>query len=101
MCKSENFYKPKERGRNSVFLLKHSRFFDFLCAMKKFPLALISALPLAAGADIDRIGGTLAPSHDALLQRKRYIDMTGNNANHPNKFLISVYAQTILNLLEK
>ena len=30
--------------------------------MKKFLLALISALPLAAVADIDRIGGTLAPS---------------------------------------
>ena len=40
-------------------------------------------------------------AHDALLQRKRYIDMTGNNVNHPNKFLISVYAQTVLKLLEK
>lgn len=40
-------------------------------------------------------------AHDALLEKKRYIDMTGNNANHPNKFLINVYAQTILKLLEK
>ncbi len=40
-------------------------------------------------------------AHDALLKQKRSIDMTGNNANHPNKFLINVYAQTILKLLEK
>lgn len=40
-------------------------------------------------------------AHDALLEKKRYIDMTGNNVNHPNKFLINVYAQTILKLLEK
>lgn len=38
-------------------------------------------------------------AHKALLSKKKYIDMTGNNVNHPNQFLIRVYAQTILNLL--
>ena len=37
--------------------------------------------------------------HSALLQKKRFFDMTGNNVNHPNDFLISVYAQTILKIL--
>ena len=37
--------------------------------------------------------------HKALLQKKRYFDMTGNNVNHPNDFLASVYAQTILAVL--
>ena len=34
--------------------------------------------------------------HRALLERKRYFDMTGNNVNHPNDFLARLYAQTIL-----
>ena len=45
---------------------------------------------------------TVAPMttmHRALLQRKRYFDMTGNNVNHPNDFLARVYAQTILNVI--
>ena len=35
----------------------------------------------------------------ALLEKKRFFDMTGNNVNHPNDFLASVYAQTILKIL--
>lgn len=34
--------------------------------------------------------------HRALLSRKSYHDMTGNNVNHPNDFLARVYAQIIL-----
>ena len=37
--------------------------------------------------------------HKALLTKKRYFDMTGNNVNHPNDFLASVYAQSILEVL--
>ncbi len=37
--------------------------------------------------------------HSALLSKKRFFDMTGNNVNHPNDFLASVYAQTILKIL--
>ncbi len=40
--------------------------------------------------------------HKALQERKRFLDMTGNNVNHPNDFLIRVYAQTVLSqLIEK
>lgn len=37
--------------------------------------------------------------HLALLDHKRYEDMTGNNVNHPNDFLIRVYAQSVSALL--
>ncbi|MDR1280712.1 MAG: SGNH/GDSL hydrolase family protein [Opitutaceae bacterium] len=37
--------------------------------------------------------------HTALLQRKRYEDMTGNHVNHPNDFLIRAYAQLLAALL--
>ena len=31
----------------------------------------------------------------ALMERKRFVDMTGNNVNHPNDFMVRVYAQTV------
>lgn len=33
--------------------------------------------------------------HKAVLEKKRYYDMTGNNVNHANDFLARLYAQTI------
>ena len=38
--------------------------------------------------------------HSHLLERKRFIDMTGNNINHPNDFLIRIYAQAMLDMFE-
>ncbi len=37
--------------------------------------------------------------HGALLERKRFYDMTGNNVNHPSDFLTRAYAQTVLKAL--
>lgn len=34
--------------------------------------------------------------HSALLKRKKYRDMTGNNVNHTNDYLSRVYAQAVL-----
>ncbi len=34
-----------------------------------------------------------------LLQRKRFCDCSGNNINHPNDFLVRLYAQTALQTL--
>jgi lysophospholipase L1-like esterase len=34
--------------------------------------------------------------HGYLLENKTYWDMTGNHVNHPNDFLVRVYAQTLL-----
>ena len=33
--------------------------------------------------------------HSALLEKKRYYDMTGNNVNHTNDFMARIYAQTV------
>jgi lysophospholipase L1-like esterase len=37
--------------------------------------------------------------HAALLKKKQYRDMTGNNVNHPNDFLARAYAHTILRVM--
>lgn len=37
--------------------------------------------------------------HQALLMRKTYQDMTGNNVNHPNDYLARWYAQYLLGIL--
>jgi D-alanyl-lipoteichoic acid acyltransferase DltB (MBOAT superfamily) len=37
--------------------------------------------------------------HAALLEKKQYRDMTGNNVNHPNDFLARAYAHTILRVM--
>ena len=39
--------------------------------------------------------------HRCLLEKKRFIDMTGNNVNHPNDFLIRCHAQVVSALLIK
>ena len=48
-------------------------------------------------ANVDVVPVTSA--HSSILEHKRYYDMTGNNVNHANDFLIRVYAQTILEVL--
>ncbi len=35
----------------------------------------------------------------ALLEKKRFVDMTGNNVNHPNDFMIRCHAQTLACML--
>lgn len=37
--------------------------------------------------------------HLDLLKKKRFKDMSGNNINHPNDFLVRVYAQSILEVM--
>ena len=41
----------------------------------------------------------MTSAHSSVLAHKRYFDMTGNNVNHANDFLIRIYAQTILRTL--
>lgn len=43
----------------------------------------------------------MTKTHEGLLQRKRYEDMTGNNVNHTNDYLSRVYAQTLLKTLQE
>ncbi len=39
--------------------------------------------------------------HKYLMQRKHFIDLTGNNVNHPNDFLVRIYAQCVLTTLKE
>lgn len=41
----------------------------------------------------------VAVAHQAMLDRKNYLDLSGNGINHPNDFLHRVYAQRILEVL--
>ena len=49
----------------------------------------------------EKSGVALAPMteiHKYLLSKKRYSDMSGNGINHPNDFLVRIYAQTLSQL---
>lgn len=37
--------------------------------------------------------------HQCMLEKKRFIDLTGNNVNHPNDFLIRCHAQLLATML--
>lgn len=65
----------------------------FVGTQKDFLPALKTLLgPGIALADLTQI-------HEELLKKKKYQDMTGNNINHPNDFLIRWYAQELAGLL--
>jgi lysophospholipase L1-like esterase len=65
----------------------------FVGTQKDFQPVLKSLLgPGIALADLTQI-------HEELLKKKKYQDMTGNNINHPNDFLIRWYAQELAGLL--
>jgi len=55
-------------------------------------ITLSIARPGIAFADV-------TTAEKVLLEHKDYLDLTGNGANHPNDFLIGVYAQRILEVL--
>lgn len=51
---------------------------------------------------VDRPGVAFADvttAHEKLIERKSYIDTSGNGANHPNDYLQRIYAQRILEVL--
>jgi len=41
----------------------------------------------------------ITTTHLRLLDRKEYLDTSGNGANHPNDFLHRIYAHRILEVL--
>ncbi len=52
--------------------------------------------------DAEEITGAVAnfqSAHKYLLKTKGYSDLTGNNVNHPNDFLIRLYAQVVASKL--
>ena len=52
----------------------------------------------------DEIGhaavASISELHDYILTKKRFIDMTGNNVNHPNDFMHRLHAQYYLDMLK-
>jgi hypothetical protein len=48
-----------------------------------------------AGVAVADIGGV----HRYMQQRKRFVDMTSNNVNHPNDFFYRVHAQFLAGML--
>ncbi len=59
-------------------------------------------LPVLQELEDENTGVALADvmsSHKAMLEIKKYSDMTANNVNHPNDFFIRQYAQTMLTTL--
>ena len=48
-----------------------------------------------AACDVARV----TSASEAVLRKKRFLDYTGNNINHPNDFFSRVYAQTLLETL--
>lgn len=48
-----------------------------------------------AGVAVADIGSV----HRYMMERKRFIDMTSNNVNHPNDFFYRVHAQFLAGML--
>ena len=52
-----------------------------------------------AGKSGGVVVGDMTAVHQVLLQHKRFFDMTANNVNHPNDFLVRAYAQLVCTML--
>lgn len=52
-------------------------------------------------ADKRTVVANMTDYHASMLEHKMFYDMTGNNVNHPNDFLIRGYAQLLLRTVEK
>lgn len=52
-------------------------------------------------AGVGTVVADMTTIHRELLKHKLYCDMTGNNVNHPNDFLVRWYAQVVSALLVK
>lgn len=51
------------------------------------------------GGEGGTIVANMTKTHQELLKKKRFFDMTANNVNHPNDFLVRAQAQNVLSLL--
>jgi len=89
--------KTKENNKNAEFILvapmlpnPESTFTGTQAEFK----TVLDELKMPGIAVVD-----MTEVHRELLKNKSYQDMTGNNINHPNDFLIRWYAQEILAVL--
>ena len=93
----EMIEKTKEKNKNAEFILVSPMLPNpestFTGTQEEFKAALDELkMPGIVVVDMTEV-------HRELLKFKSYQDMTGNNINHPNDFLIRWYAQEILGVL--
>ena len=101
----------RERSEGLEFIMKKAREqnpdaeFIIVTPMTANPLWFVSAAHDSyeeSDRQMEREGVAVAnvrAAHKELQKKKPFIDMTGNNANHPNDFLIRVYAQVVASKL--
>ena len=61
----------------------------------------VPALEQLAEENSNTVTITMAAIHEEMLKIKNFIDMSGNNVNHPNDFLIRTYLMNITTIFEK
>ena len=78
--------------------------FILVCTMKQndsWPFAAVQELYVEPLKSLEGRGCAVADVtsvHKYLLGKKRYMDMTGNHVNHPNDFIVRLYAQIIFEI---
>lgn len=72
-------------------MLPHFRVAGFWGNQHSYEEGLISLCEKYSHVDVIPV----TSMHKAILEKKRYYDMTGNNVNHPNDFMARIYAQTV------
>ncbi|MNL53983.1 hypothetical protein D3C87_1772730 [compost metagenome] len=81
--------------------------FILVSPMLANPFATQSKIQSKYKAELQKLTGKgvvladLTATHQELLKHKSYQDMTGNNVNHPNDYLVRWYAQVISAILIK
>lgn len=101
-------YRNQIKGIIDAVRVKNSRAeFILIAPMLANPLSVFSGLQSSYKTELDKLAvngiviADMTGVHSTLLQYKSYQDMTGNNINHPNDYLVRWYAQFICGLLIK
>lgn len=103
----ENFRKNIEKIKEKVLAQNKDTEFIFVATTLPNPESVFDGYQrdyynelLTCAGENDAVLN-MTDIHSRLLERKRFIDMTGNNINHPNDFLIRIYAHAMINLFKK
>jgi lysophospholipase L1-like esterase len=99
-------YRENIEGIIDSVKLQNSKIeFILIAPMLPNPFARQNGLQSSYKAELDKLAGPgiivadMTAVHAELLKHKSYQDMTGNNVNHPNDYLVRWYAQYISGFL--
>ncbi|SEM84426.1 GDSL-like Lipase/Acylhydrolase family protein [Mucilaginibacter gossypiicola] len=105
---SPDVYRNQIKGIIDAVRVKKPRAeFILIAPILANPLSVFSGLQSSYKAELDKLAvngiviADMTGVHSTLLRYKSYQDMTGNNINHPNDYLVRWYAQFICGLLIK